>query len=140
MSHGKFSQVDLPPEGRGVVTGPFDPQDEKVNFAKILFLIVQGKGRDTVVVPGQGAWSRDAGEWSGMVQRRGVPDLGGSDGELRPDEIARGIAVSIVVKPGEVLGDDTFDAPSIEALTWCADFMIRRAPSGAMSSSYGDEA
>jgi hypothetical protein len=135
MSHGKFDTVDLPGEGRVTVTGPFDPQDPSVHFARVLFLVIQGKGPDTVVVPGQGTWSRGAGNWSGTIQRHGVPDLGGSDRELRANEVARGIAVSIVVKPGEVLGNDEFDPPSIEALTWCADFMIKRPAAQATSQS-----
>jgi len=133
MSVGKFHQVDLPPgTGRVTVTGPFDPQDDSVNFAKILFLVVQGdRGGDVAVIPGEGSWSRGSGDWTGTMQRTGVPDLGGTDRELRAGEIARGIAVSIVVKPGKMETDD-FDPPSIEALTWCANFMI--GPSGSGGS------
>jgi hypothetical protein len=150
MSHGKFDPVDLPSQGRVTVTGPFDPQDPKVHFARVLFLVVQGAGTDTIVIPGEGTWSRGGGNWRGTVQRRGVPDLGGSDRELRANEIARGIAVSIVVKPGRVLvngeelppgkepdsGDKvTFDPPSIEALTWCADFAVKAPPGQATSQT-----
>jgi hypothetical protein len=124
MSHGKFSSpVALPSAGRVTVTGPFDPDDPEVNFARVLFLVIQGNGPNTVVVPGQGWWSRGNGDWSGDIQRNGVADLGPSTADLQTG-VARGIAVSIVIKPGKVLPDDTFDPPSIEALTWCADFMI----------------
>ncbi len=38
--------------------------------------------------------------------------------------LARGIALSVVIKPGTILdgGRKKFDPPSIESLTWCADF------------------
>lgn len=131
MSVGKFHQVNLPQAGRVTVTGPFNPQDDRVHFAKVLFLAVQGEGPDTVVIPGEGSWSKGAGDWTGTMQRNGVRDLGGSDRDLRAGEIARGIAVSIVVKPGEVLGEKAFDPPSIEALTWCANFMIVQGEGGS---------
>jgi hypothetical protein len=152
MSVGKFTKGYLPDTGdRMTVTGPFDPGDDEVHFARVLFLIVQGDGWDAKVVPGMGTWNRRDGgksEWIGTAQRSGDKDLGPSDGELSPDEIARGIAVSLVVKPGKVLTnrdelergsardgetDARFDPPSIEALTWCADFPLARGapPAGA---------
>ena len=123
MSHGKFNPVNLPTRGKVTVTGPFDPQDRKVDDAKILFLVVQGGGKNTVVIQGEGEWNRGSSNWIGEIKRTGVPALGGTNGTLQHNQIARGIAVSIVVKPGKIQGNN-FDPPSIEALTWCSDFMI----------------
>jgi hypothetical protein len=85
MSHGKFTKGYLPAVGDVTVTGPFDPDDGEVNFARIIFLVVQGRPRDqgtvrdTVVVRGTGVWNRNQGaEWRGTVQRRGVLALGPS--------------------------------------------------------------
>ena len=143
MSVGKFTKGYLPDSGGLIVTGPFNPGDERVRFARVLFLIVQGEGWDAKVVPGMGAWNKaDGGGWIGAAKRYGDKDIGPSEGELSPDEIARGIAVSLVIKPGRVLtnGEElardaagetdrvVFDPPSVEALTWCADFPIERGP------------
>ena len=151
MSHGKFTKVYLPAVGDVTVTGPFDPDDGEVNFAKIIFLVVQvrardqGTARDTVVVRGEGEWTRDEGgnetEWRGTVPRHGDLALGPSDDELQVESgrLTRGIALSIVVQPGHVLQGGTvlprgeepeqgvaiaFDPSSIEALNWCADLEI----------------
>ena len=53
MSHGKFTKGYLPAVGDVTVTGPFDPDDGEVNFARIVFLVVQGTARNTVVVRGK---------------------------------------------------------------------------------------
>jgi hypothetical protein len=63
-----------------------------------------------------------------------LPD--GHSREFRAGEVARGIALGIVVKPG-TLSDDTlpaagsesapariFDPPQVEGVTWCADFLF----------------
>jgi hypothetical protein len=124
MSVGKFDRtLPLPRQGRITVKGPFDPQDRNVENAKLLFLIVQGEGKDALIVEGEGAWSKDSGsrEWVGSVNRRGKHADGG-DGTLQTG-LARGIALSIVIKPGKLLDRGrAFDPPMIEALTWCADF------------------
>jgi hypothetical protein len=143
MSHGKFTTGYLPAVGDITVTGPFDPDDGEVNFARIVFLVVQGTARNTVVVRGKGVWNRDAGgqktEWRGTAPRSGDLALGPSGQQLQAGVMTRGIAVSIVVQPGRVLQDGevlplgeepkqgatiTFDPPSIEALNWCADVEI----------------
>lgn len=147
MGHGKFTKVYLPATGDVTVTGPFNPDDDEVKVARIVFLIVQGMKQgtalDTVVVKGEGEWHRTQPgytrtEWRGTCPRSGDPDLGPSSNELQasPDVFTRGIALSIVIQPGHLLeGDDvlprgeepkdedalTFDPPSIEALNWCAD-------------------
>ena len=134
MSHGKFTKAYLPArEGKVTVTGPFDPDDDDVKFAKIFFLVVQarrhGQAQDTVVVSGDGTWIRDPGgketEWSGECPRSGDRALGPSTRELEvgPDVITRGIALSIVAQRGRA-EDGEFDPPSIEALNWCADLEI----------------
>jgi hypothetical protein len=129
MSHGKFTKGYLPATGDVTVTGPFRPDDAEVNFARIIFLVVQGRGADTLVVRGEGEWRRDPGgnktEWRGTVARSGDLELGPSDKELQvePGRTTRGIALSIVVQPGHVENGE-FDPPSIEALNWCADLEI----------------
>jgi hypothetical protein len=147
MGHGKFTTAYLPATGDVTVTGPFNPDDDEVKVARIIFLIVQGMRHgsplDTVVVKGEGEWHRTqpgytTTEWRGTCPRSGDPDLGPSNNELQvsPDADTRGIALSIVIQRGHVLEGDkvlpsdeepkdeaalTFDPPSIEVLNWCAD-------------------
>jgi hypothetical protein len=124
MSVGKFDrELPLPRQGRIPVKGPFNPQDRRVDSARVLFLIVQGEGEDTVIVNGEGTWNRANGsEWSGTAPRRGPHAGGHGTGPLRLG-LARGIAVSMVIKPGKVFDRGRkFDPPTIETLTWCADF------------------
>jgi len=132
MSHGKFSKGYLPTAGNVTVIGPFNPDDEEVDFARIVFLVVQGRAQDTVVVRGEGEWHRDKTrppsertEWRGVCPRHGNPDLGSSGKDLEEESgrLTRGIALSIVVQRGRV-EDGEFDPPSIEALNWCADLEI----------------
>ena len=151
MGHGKFTKGYLPAQGDVTVTGPFDPDDPEVDFARIAFLVVQGRAQDTVVVRGNGEWHRNLGpEWRGTVPRRGNLALGPSAKALQVDDgrLTRGIALSVVVQPGHVLKNGkvfprgkkpkptelksgaapAFDPPAIEALTWCADFEIVSGP------------
>jgi hypothetical protein len=102
MSVGRFDrELPLPRQGRVPVKGPFKPQDRAVNTARVLFLIVQGEGE---------------------VDRRGKRVGGEGTGTLKLG-LARGIALSVVVKPGSVFDRGRkFDPPAIETLTWCADF------------------
>ena len=126
MSHGRFDRkLPLPSSGRVTVKGPFNPQDSKVDSAKVLFLIVQGEGDDAVIVNGEGTWDRANGnEWSGTTDRRGKHAGGKGMGQLHPG-LARGIALSVVIKPGKTFDRGRkFDPPTIESLTWCADFQI----------------
>jgi hypothetical protein len=132
MGHGKFTKAYLPAAGDVTVIGPFNPDDDEVDFAKLVFLVVQGRAEDTVVVRGEGTWHRDPSrpprertEWRGTCKRFGDPRLGPSDKELQeePGRRTRGIAVSIVVQLGRV-EDGEFDPPSIESLNWCADLEI----------------
>ena len=51
MSHGKFTAGYLPAAGDVTVTGPFRPDDDEVNFARIIFLVVQGMTRDRLWTP-----------------------------------------------------------------------------------------
>jgi hypothetical protein len=121
---GRFDRtLPLPSSGRITVKGPFNPQDIKVDSAKVLFLIVQGEGDDAVIVSGEGRWSRANGnKWSGTTDRRGKHAGGKGTGRLRRG-LARGIALSVVIKPGKTYDRGRkFDPPMIEALTWCADF------------------
>jgi hypothetical protein len=124
MSVGRFDrELPLPRQGRVAVKGPFKPQDRAVNTARVLFLIVQGEGEDAVIVDGEGSWNRaDGTDWNGMVDRRGKRVGGQGTGTLKLG-LARGIALSVVIKPGSVFDRGRkFDPPAIETLTWCADF------------------
>jgi hypothetical protein len=126
MTHGRFDRrLPLPSSGRITVKGPFNPQDSKVGSAKVLFLIVQGEGDDAVIVDGEGTWNRANGnEWSGTTDRRGKHAGGKGTGRLQPG-LARGIALSVVFKPGKTFDRGRkFDPPTIETLTWCADFQF----------------
>lgn len=123
MAVGKFDRdLPLPPQGPIPIKGPFNPQDRAVDAAKVLFLIVQGDGEDAVVVDGEGTWQRPSNEWSGTVPRRGPRAGGHGTGTLRPG-LARGIALSFVIKPGKVFDRGRrFEPPAIETLTWCSNF------------------
>lgn len=124
MSVGRFDrELPLPRQGRVPVKGPFKAQDRAVNTARVLFLIVQGEGEDAVIVDGEGSWNRANGtDWKGTVDRRGKRVGGEGTGTLKLG-LARGIALSVVVKPGSVFDRGRkFDPPTIETLTWCADF------------------
>ena len=130
MSHGKITAGELPAGGALTVTGPFRPDDPKVDFAKVVFVVVQrmhgAPAEDTVVVRGEGEWNRPnsgTADWSGTAPRKGDDALGPSTQDLQVGP-ARGIALSVAVQPGSVLPGGHFDPPSIEALTWCANFNI----------------
>lgn len=126
--HGKFDpRLPWPGSGDVEVRGPFEADGDET-AAVIHFVIVQpGEGSNapadqTVTAIGQGTWSAPDTEWSGMVHRTGRLPLGGT-APLHPGP-ARGIGLAIAVKP-EKLTDDRpprYDAPSFQALTWCADF------------------
>jgi len=124
MAAGRFDpRLPLPSQGRIPIKGPFNPQDRAVDAAKVLFLIVQGEDQDAVIVNGEGTWHRARGnEWRGTAPRRG-PRVGGDGmGTLRKG-LARGIALSVVIKPGQVFDRGRrFEPPAIETLTWCANF------------------
>ena len=122
MGVGRFDRkLPLPSQGRIPIKGPFNPQDPKVDAARVLFLIVQGEDADAVVVNGEGKWDRASGnEWSATVPRRGPRAGGNGTGALKRG-FARGIALSVLIKPSEKF-DGRFDPPMIESLTWCATF------------------
>jgi len=124
MGVGRFDRrLPLPSQGPVTIKGPFNPQDRTVDAARVLFLIVQGEDADAVIINGEGTWDRARGnEWSGKIPRRGPRAGGGGMGTLQPG-LARGIALSVVIKPGTAFaGGRRFDPPAIEALTWCANF------------------
>jgi len=126
MAAGRFDpRLPLPAQGRIPIKGPFDPQDRAVDAAKVLFLIVQGEGKDAVIVNGEGTWLRAHGnEWRGTAPRRGPRVGGDGTGALRKG-LARGIALSVVIKPGQILDRGRrFEPPAIETLTWCANFFF----------------
>jgi hypothetical protein len=124
---GQFdSPIKLPrdPAERVRISGPLRDVDPKDTEAKVLFLIVQGEGNDAVTVQGEGSWTRGSSNrprpWRGSVKREGKK-IGGKTGRLKKG-LARGIGLAIVVKDGELTPGGEFVPPSIEALTWCADF------------------
>lgn len=124
MAAGRFDwELPLPAELQDPVPimGPFKPQDSKVNAARVLFLVVQGEGEDAVIVDGEGTWRRGGNKWRGTAPREGRR-VGGGMGTLQQGP-ARGIALSVVIKPEEVLDNPRrVEPPSIETLTWCANF------------------
>jgi hypothetical protein len=130
---GKFDpEVVLLKNGKVRVAGPFDPgDDEEIDTASVLFLIVQGEGGpDTVIVQGEASWKRDPSKgkdqrWETEVSAKGKR-AGGGDGELQVDPQhprVRGIAFAVAVQPvtPSKLDPDKFDPPAFESLTWCAD-------------------
>ena len=124
MAAGRFDpRLPLPTQGRIPIKGPFNPQDRAVDAAKVLFLIVQGEGENAVIVNGEGTWQRAEGnEWSGTAPRTGRLAGGDGTGTLQQG-LARGIALSVVIKPGQVFDRGRrFEPPAIETLTWCANF------------------
>jgi hypothetical protein len=124
MSVGRFDRkLPLPRSGRIPIKGPFNPQDRGVDAARVLFLIVQGEDEDAVIVNGEGTWERENGnDWSGTAPRSG-PRVGGHGNGTLQLGLARGIALSVAIKPGKVFDRGRkFEPPAIEALTWCADF------------------
>jgi hypothetical protein len=124
------------------VMGPFDPEDHKVDEADVLFLIIQGQGKNSVVAKGLGMWERgkNGDKWTGKVPLNGKkrkPD--GDDGTLTQG-MARGIALAIVIKSGELFEDEPlgeeegpaqagpvwiFDPPQVEGVTWCSNFLFQ---------------
>jgi hypothetical protein len=128
---GQFDpELTLPddPTKRVTISGPLQEVDPKDTEAAVLFLIVQGEGRNALTVQGTGRWRRGSSSndppWSGTVKREGKTVVG------RPKKLktgkARGIGLAIVVKPGNLDESGEFVPPSIEALTWCADFKFVR--------------
>ena len=92
MSHGKFTTGYLPAVGDITVTGPFDPDDGEVNFARIIFLVVQvssgpGNGSGHRGREGRGSSGRGMKAAKDRVARNrpahGDLALGPSDDELR---------------------------------------------------------
>jgi hypothetical protein len=128
MAAGRFDwELPLPAklEDPVPIKGPFDPQDEdpRVDAAWVLFLIVQGEDEDAdaVIVSGEGKWRRGGEEWRGKAPRKGRR-VGGGMGTLQKGP-ARGIALSVLIKPEKVLDSPPrVEPPSIETLTWCANF------------------
>lgn len=147
---GQLGEVMLSKSGGKVrVTGTFDPGDDDVHKAKVLFLIVQGDGRaDTVIVEGEAEWRRENGEkWTVSIDNNGVfpkpDDTAGMDNgtpdnskarlvykDKPKDRMVRGIALAIAIKPAkpatqlELKG--RFNPPQIEALTWCVELALRQ--------------
>ena len=76
-----------------------------------------------MIVNGEGTWqSADGNEWRGEAPRTGPLAGGNGTGTLQLGR-ARGIAVSVVIKPAMVL-DGRVEWPAIETFTWCANFQF----------------
>jgi len=121
--HGQFdSPVELPtdPDELIRISGPLLEVGPRADRATVHFLIVQGEGEDSVIVNGEGTWTQGPQEtpWTGTVGRVGKR-AGGGDGTLTEGP-ARGIAVAVAIKDGELVGRE-FVPPSIETLTWCVN-------------------
>ncbi len=124
MAAGRFDRrLPLPRQGRIPIKGPFNPQDRAVDAARVQFLIVQGEDENAVIVNGEGSWHRARGnDWRGTAPRSGPRVSGHGTGTLRPGARPRHRAGSRD-QAGKVFDRGRrFDPPSIESLTWCADF------------------
>jgi hypothetical protein len=138
--HGKFdSTIPLPAAGNLTIKGPFDPGGDDITRARVLFIIVQGKGTEAVTVEGMGVWTAGHDEWIATnVSRTGELPKGTGTKDLALGS-ARGIALAISVQAGKLVPDleaETeateeqtappvrFDPPAIGAVTWCAHFMF----------------
>ena len=124
MAAGRFDRrLPLPRQGRIPIKGPFNPQDRAVDAARVQFLIVQGEDENAVIVNGEGSWHRARGnDWRGQPLEAGLA-FRATERERFGRGLARGIALAVVIKPGKVFDRGRrFDPPSIESLTWCADF------------------
>lgn len=144
MGLGRFdAKIPLPASGDITVKGPFDAQDDTVAAARLTFLIVQDSGAQTIIVQGEGEWKKGNKRWKGTVRRRGHHPQGGT--AAFHDGLARGIAIATLVKPG-TLRRGTFEPPTIETVTWCADFRFEkvasttRSKAGARASRNGGKA
>jgi len=161
---GQLTEVMLINSGsKLLVTGTFDPGDDDIHKARVLFLIVQGDGdKKTVIVEGEAEWKRTkkrgGGDWTALVDNEGVfpkPDgtaakgSGASNnskaclqfkGTKLQERMVRGIALAIAIKPAkpatqlELKG--RFNPPQIEALTWCVELALTRdTPATAQNGS-----
>jgi hypothetical protein len=123
-------------------TGTFDPQNDDVKHATVLFMVVQGENDSMVWIHGGGEWKRDdpvhGNNWVGTAKAEG-DGVNGSRGWLEPgdgDGTVRGIAVALVVLPAQRgLGEreDRFEPPTIQALTWCVSTKLIWAGAQAVS-------
>jgi hypothetical protein len=122
--HGQFdSPITLPSNGSPPfrISGPLEEVDSGVDEVRIIFLIVQGQGGKVVTVQGEGTWKRSSSgnKWIGEAVPPVTP-YGGAQPKFDAGP-ARGIALAIAISKGQVVNGD-FVPPSIETLTWCADF------------------
>ena len=112
MAAGRFDrELPLPPQGLIPIKGWFDPQDDAVDEARVLFLIVQGEDEDAVIVNGEGTWHRPNGnDGAGRPLGRGLA-LGAGNGNAsagaRPRHRTRGRhqAGHVPRRQGRMAGD-----------------------------------
>lgn len=121
---GRFTSLVL--NGANLeATGTFDPQNQRVDHATVLFLVVQGKDADMVWTHGAGEWQQGANNnnWVGSAPAQGKR-AGGGNGTIAmgvDNNRVRGIAMALVVLPAQQRPNSPkFDPPTIQALTWCA--------------------
>jgi hypothetical protein len=141
---GQF--LTLVREGNVVqATGTFDPQNDDIKHATVLFMAVQGANDSMVWTHGSGAWNRDdpvhGNKWVGSANAEGDAPRG-KRGWLDPDKdngTVRGIAVALVVLPAQEadLGGDRFEPPTIQALTWCVSTKLVGAGAVQLSDAMG---
>jgi hypothetical protein len=153
---GQLTDVMLTNSGsKLLVTGTFDPGDDDIHKARVLFLIVQGDGgEDTVIIDGEAKWERTkesgGGDWTALVDNEGVfPKPEGTaakatrasnnskaslqlKGTKLEEQLVRGIALAIAIKPAkpatQLKLEGRFNPPQIEALTWCVELALRQCP------------
>jgi hypothetical protein len=161
---GQLTEVMLINNGSEVlVRGTFDPGDDDIDKAKVLFLIVQGDGgKKTVILEGEAKWKRTrkrgGGNWTVLVDNAGVfPKSDGTAAKgsgasnsakaclefkgTKPEErMVRGIALAIAIKPAkpatQLALKGKFNPPQIEALTWCVELVLTQdTPATAQNGS-----
>jgi len=125
--------------------GTFNPQNDDINHATVLFMVVQGENDSMIWTHGNGVWQRDdpdhGNNWVGHASAEG-DGVNGTRGWLDPDRdngTVRGIAVALVVLPAQKgLGDGArFEPPTIQALTWCVSTKLVPADASELADAMG---
>jgi hypothetical protein len=125
--------------------GTFDPQNQEINHATVLFMVVQGENDSMVWTHGNGEWHRDdpdhGNNWIGTASAEG-DGVRGTRGWLDPAKdngTVRGIAVALVVLPAQPGQGDAarFEPPTIQALTWCVSTKLVASDATQVADAMG---
>jgi hypothetical protein len=124
--------------------GTFSPQNEAVEHATVLFMVVQGENDSMIWTRGSGEWKKgvNGSNWTGIASADG-DGVNGTKGRLDPNKdngTVRGIAVALVVlpaQPGEGDRAGRFEPPTIQALTWCVSTKLVEADATELADAMG---